>query len=174
MISRSAPLPVTAFRELPGNRVELTVARDARAPQAAEIRLESGVRNFEKLVPVYGSTDGEAWTPLAKDQAIYDYTRFVDMRKDSIPVTPGPYALYRIELGNIVERKDSPLVQIVRQTRGGNSETESSSFLREPFRIERILFIEPAGKGSVIGIAIDAVMIAAKRDQALGSHRDRD
>ena len=137
-----APSPVTAFRELPSNRIELTVARDARAPQAAEIRLESTVRNFEKLVSVYGSTDGQAWTPLAKDEAIYDYTRFVDMRKDSIPVTPGPYTLYRIELGNIVERKDSPLVQIVRQTRGGETETETSSFLREPFRIERILFVE--------------------------------
>jgi len=137
-----APSPVTAFRELPDNRVELTVARDARTPEVAEIRLESTVRNFEKLVTVYGSTDGQTWTPLANAEPIYDYTRFVDVRKDAIPVTPGPYTLYRIELGNIVERKDSPLVQIIRQTRGGDNETETRSFLREPFRIERVLFIE--------------------------------
>ncbi len=168
-----APSPVTAFRELSGNRVELTVARDARSPQAAEIRLESGVRNFEKLVSVYGSTDGQTWAPLAKDEAIYDYTRFVDVRKDAIPVTPGPYTLYRIELGNIVERKDSPLVQIVRQTRGGDSETETSSFLREPFRIERVLFVEQREETVAEQLAVETAEFDADGPSVVTDTRER-
>ncbi len=136
------PTPVRSFRELPDNRAELTVERDSRSPEVAEIRIESAVRNFEKLVTVHGSTDGQTWDLLAKDEPIYDYSRFVDVRKDTIPVARGPYTRYRIEMGNITERKDSPLVNIVRQTRGGDSETESTSFLRQPFRMERLLFIE--------------------------------
>lgn len=136
------PAPVVAFRELADNRVEFTIERSPRAPQAVEIRIESGVRNFEKLVTVHGSTDGASWTPLTRDHAIYDYSRYIDVRNDRVPVPAGPYVRYRIEMGNITERKDSPLVQIVRQTRGGDLETETTSFLREPFRIERVLLVE--------------------------------
>ncbi len=135
------PAPVTAFRELPGNRVEFTIERSPKAPQAVEIRIESGVRNFEKLVTVHGSTNGASWVPLIRDHPIYDYSRYIDVRNDRVPVPGGPYIRYRIEMGNIEERSDSPLVQIVRQTRGGDLETETTSFLREPFRIERVLLV---------------------------------
>lgn len=136
------PAPVTAFRELPDNRVEFTIARSPTAPQAVEIRIESGVRNFEKLVTVHGSADGDSWTPLVRDHPIYDYSRYIDVRTDRVPVPAGPYIRYRVEMSNIAERKDSPLVQIVRQTRGGDVETETTSFLREPFRIDRVLLVE--------------------------------
>lgn len=142
LIAFARPAPVTSFRDLGDNRVELTVERDPADPPVAEIRIESQVRDFEKLVTIHGATDGRTWTTLVTDEPIYDYSRFVALRRDRIAVPPGPYTRFRIELSHITERKDSPLVQVARQTRGGDVEVETTAFLRQPFRIERVIFME--------------------------------
>jgi hypothetical protein len=142
-IAFPVPAEITAFREVPTNRIEITVSRKPDAPLASDIRFESSVKNFEKLVTVYGkTTDSGAWVLLASEEPIYDYTRFVDVRRDTVPLKAGPYVSYRIDIANITENKDSPLVELVRQTRGGDSETETTSFRREPFRMDRLVFIE--------------------------------
>ncbi len=142
-VAFTVPAEITAFHELPTNRVEIAVARKPDAPLASEIRFESTLKNFEKLVTVYGrKADSQAWDLLASGEPIYDYSRFVDLRRDAVPIKTGPYLAYRIEIANITERKDSPLVEIVRQTRGGDNETESTSFRREPFRLDRLVLAE--------------------------------
>jgi hypothetical protein len=142
-VALPVPAAVVAFREIPTNRIELTAQRAPKAPLASEIRFESSLRNFEKLVTVHGQAAGSTeWELLAAGEPIYDYTRFVDVRRDTVPIKAGPYVTYRIEIANITEHKDSPLVEIIRQTRGGDRETETTSFRREPFRLERVVFIE--------------------------------
>ncbi len=142
----AAPAPVASFRELPGNRIEVTVNRDPdrHRPVPSALRLESGLRNFEKQVTVSASRDGRTWTVLATHEAIYDYSRFVDIRKDTIWFPPADFTQFRLDISNITEKKDSPLVEIIRQTRGSQveSESEATSFRKEPFRIERIVFVE--------------------------------
>ncbi|MEI8139179.1 MAG: DUF3999 family protein [bacterium] len=138
-----APAKIESFRTLENNRIEMVVARDPKHPQPGALQFESGVRNFEKLVTVAGSTDRQSWTLLATNEPIYDYSRFVDVRRDRVPISTGNYLWYRIEVSNITENKDSPLVEIIRQTRGGQAgnETEATSFRREPFRMDRIIFL---------------------------------
>ncbi|MEI7881284.1 MAG: DUF3999 family protein [bacterium] len=139
-----APARIESFRTLDNNRIEMLVERDPKHPQPAALQFESSVRNFEKLVTVSGSMDRQLWTVLATNEPIYDYSRFVDVRRDRIPLTIGNYRWYRIEVSNITENKDSPLVEIIRQTRGSQiaNETEATSFRREPFRMDRITFLE--------------------------------
>lgn len=139
-----APAKIESFRTLENNRIELVAERDPTHPQPAAIQFESGARNFEKLVTVAGSLDRQNWTILATNEPIYDYSRFVDVRRDRIPLSVGNYLWYRIEVSNITENKDSPLVEIIRQTRGNQvaNETEATSFRREPFRMDRIIFLE--------------------------------
>lgn len=140
------PAPVTSFRELPDNRIEVIVTRDPERhrPVPSALRLESGLRNFEKQVTVSGSRDGRDWTVLAGNEPIYDYSRFVDIRKDTIRFAPADFTFFRLDISNITEKKDSPLVEIIRQTRRNEAESESeaTSFRKEPFRIERIVFVE--------------------------------
>jgi hypothetical protein len=138
-----APAKIESFRTLESNRIEMIVARDPKHPQPGALQFESTVRNFEKLVTVAGSTDRQSWTLLATNEPIYDYSRFVDVRRDRVPIASGNYLWYRIEVSNITENKDSPLVEIIRQTRGSQAgnETEATSFRREPFRMDRIIFL---------------------------------
>ncbi len=135
---------VESLRKLEDNRVELTVVRKASEPMVAGIQFESNIRNFEKLVSVYGSTDHVTWTRLAEAAPIYDYSRFIDLRRDRISFAPSAYTTYRIEISNMTEKQDSPLVELIRQTRGSETptETEATAFRREPFRIDQIRFLE--------------------------------
>jgi hypothetical protein len=140
----AAPARAESFRQLPDNRIELVVTRDPNHQPTCGLRLESGIRNFEKLVTVSGSADGRNWSTLVTDEPIYDYSRFVDIRKDTIRFPPSDFTHFRLQISNITENKDSPLVEIIRQTRGagGSNEVEATSFRREPFRIERLVLME--------------------------------
>lgn len=140
----TSTLTVKSLREEADNRLEIMVDRDPGQPEPAALEFSSALRNFEKLVTVGNSHDGQSWTELARDEPIYDYSRFADMRRTRIALAPGNGTLYRIRISNITEKKDSPLVEIIRQTRGNreSNETEATSFLKEPFRIDRLMFYE--------------------------------
>ena len=144
LVALGLPVTFDQLRELDGNRLELIVSREDKGATPAALQLESGIRNFEKLVTVSGSTDRQSWTVLAMDEPIYDYSRYADVRRDTVRFTAARYPWYKIQISNITENKDSPLVQIIRQTRGQNAsnETEATSFRREPFRINRLVFLE--------------------------------
>jgi hypothetical protein len=140
----TSTLTVKSLREEADNRLELTVTRHPQQPEPAALEFSSALRNFEKMVTVWNSHDGQSWIELARDEPIYDYSRFADMRRTRIPLASGNGTLYRIRISNITEKKDSPLVEIIRQTRGNreSNETEATSFLKEPFRIDRLMFYE--------------------------------
>jgi hypothetical protein len=135
---------VESLRQLPDNHIELVVTRTASDPMVAGIQFQSNIRNFEKLVTVSGSNDRSTWVPLVETAPIYDYSRFIDLRRDKINFAPSSYTAYRIEISNMTEKQDSPLVSLIRQTRGTDTPTEkeATSFRREPFRIDQIRFLE--------------------------------
>lgn len=131
---------VLNFKELPENCAEITVKLGDRAGSAVGLRLQSPVRNFEKQVTVYGSQDQVAWRRVAVNIPLYDYTRFLDLRNDTVNFLPQVFVFYKVEISNIMEKKDSPLVSIVRQKGGsaGFTESEATSFQKENFRIDQV------------------------------------
>ncbi|MBU4200559.1 MAG: DUF3999 family protein [Verrucomicrobia bacterium] len=138
------PAEVLSFRELPDNRVEIIARRNARQPVPAGLRIHTSKRNFEKQVTVYGSADREQWTLLAEAIAIFDYSRFIDVRNDRIAFEPREFVFYKIEVANITETRDSPLTEIIRKYRD-NAETETTeinAFRKESFRLDRLEFLE--------------------------------
>jgi hypothetical protein len=137
-------LETLALHERPSNRIEIVVQRKADQPLPCAVQFQSALRNFEKQVTVSGSPDRERWTALAQNEPIFDYARFLDVRNDRVNLIPHEGPFYKIEVANITENKDSPLVQMVRQKGGalGFSESEATSFQREPFRIDQLVFLE--------------------------------
>jgi hypothetical protein len=143
---RETPFPaeVLSFRELPDNRVEIIARRDPRQPVPAGLRIHTAKLNFEKQVTVSGSADREQWKPLAEAIPIFDYSRFIDVRNDRVAFAPADFVFYKIGVANITEIKDSPLTEIIRKRAGGieTETTEMNSFRKEPFRMDRLEFIE--------------------------------
>lgn len=137
---------ILSFKELPDNRFEVIFKRRPDQPVPAALSILSPLQNFEKNVIIQVGPDGKQWTTLAGHEQIYDYSRYLNVRRDRVNVTPdnGPY--YRLEISNVNEVHDSPLVEII--TRTGQdperSRTEASSFWRVPFRIDNLLLIQIA------------------------------
>lgn len=165
-IENFVPVPVSSsvesLRQLEDNRVELLVVRKATEPEVAGIHFESSIRNFEKRVTVSGSHDRTNWTRLVDAAPIYDYSRYIDLRHDRVSFPPSRFTVYRIEISNMTEQQDSPLVEIIRQTRGSETptETEATSFRKEPFRIDQIRFLER--RESIVSDAIETTETAVQ------------
>lgn len=134
------PVETAALRTRADNSIEILLRRAPDTEAPAAFQFASPERNFEKSVSVEGSADGSAWAPLAVAKPIFDYSRFLDVRNARVEIPASPCTQYRIIISNIVERTQSPMVQLARDTRDGKlvSEVENTSFLRNDFRIDRI------------------------------------
>lgn len=138
------PAEVLSFKELPDNRAEIIVKRDVKQPVPVGLWIHTTKRNFEKQVAVSGSMDRVTWISLAKSVPIFDYSRFIDVRNDRVSLAANAFIFFKIEVANITENKDSPLTEIIRKN-PGDTDTETmtiNAFRKEPFRMERISFLE--------------------------------
>lgn len=141
---RGLSLKIGPFQIKPDNRIEIVFEKKASEPIPSAVEFSTHYRNYEKQITVSGSNDRKQWQILAQDQPIYDYSRFIDIRNNRIEITPRQYAYYKVEVSNISEVRQSPLTQIIRETRGSMAlkEVEKSAFTKEDFRIDRISFLE--------------------------------
>ena len=134
------------FELRPDNRFRVTVERASMTspPPAVSLVLHSGRKNYEKLVTVQSSADRDAWVTLVEDVPIYDYSKYLDLRRERVWIAADSGRYYRIEVSNIMEEQLSPLVQIARETQDGKlvSRIENISLRREDFRIERVQLVE--------------------------------
>jgi hypothetical protein len=138
------PAEVLSFKELPDNRAEVIIKRDTRQPVPAGLWISASRLNFEKQVTVSGSMDSKNWILLAEAVPIFDYSRFIDVRNDRVSFAANEYLFFKVEIANITESRDSPLTEIIRKNPGNaNAETTTiSAFRKEPFRTDRISFLE--------------------------------
>jgi hypothetical protein len=141
---RSVPMNTAAFNKLADNRIEIVVSAKEGGHTLSAVVFHTGLRNFEKQVTVSGSQDQQSWTILAEAKPVFDYSKFIDLRNSRVEFTAGQYSFYKIEISNITESHQSPLVQIVKETKDGAlaSEVEKTSFTKEDFRIEKMEFLE--------------------------------
>jgi hypothetical protein len=133
------------LRELADNRVELVLmVETTNRIVFSGLRLQTGLRDFEKEVHVWAGPDGETWTPVAESAAIYDYSRFADVRRDRVVLTPNPGPWFRVEIGTGLAAQETPLLETTRQSRSGEFpiETERRTFQRIPFRMDQAELLE--------------------------------
>ncbi len=144
---RMVPFEKIAFTKLPENQIEIVLRNqdphNFKTPLQS-IVLATGIDNFEKLVSVFCSDNQQDWRPLAERRAIFDYSRYIDIRNNRIAFAPTAARYFKIEISNITEQQESPFTRLTRETRAGQqfSEVESSSFTRTDFRIDNISLYE--------------------------------
>ncbi len=128
--------PVT-LQETPGNRIEtrLDIGQDEPSPDGLVIH--TPLRDFIRTVRISGSEDGEFWRPLAEAD-IYDYTRYMDIRRTEIHLPENACRHFTIEISNASEERAQPLVHLV-QSRG-QDQSRAFELLQTPFRIADIAF----------------------------------
>jgi len=139
------PTRVDSLHELPGNRVEIELSLTLTPDVSQALVLSTGVRDFEKLVTVHGSVDGQTWEAIATAVPIVDYSRFIDFRSTRIPFQPARYQRLRLSVSDVTLDRELPLKQTVREALHGETQREfvETSFRREDFRINAITLLGP-------------------------------
>jgi len=134
-------------RPLEDGGLEITVRldegdEDDQRPHPNGLRLVSPLRNFEQRVRVYTSTDGQEWERAGEEAVIFDYSRYMDVRSDSVSFPETTARHFRIVIDDVTLEQQSELLALTRRLRGTEEteRTEQVMIDRRPFRIDRIEF----------------------------------
>jgi hypothetical protein len=100
------------------------------------------LRNFEQRVRVEASADGEQWEPAGNEMVIFDYSRYMDVRNDSVSFPETGRRHFRIVIDDVTVEQESELLALTRRLQGAEEteRTEKVAVDRRPFRIERVDF----------------------------------
>lgn len=113
-----------------------------KEPQPTGLRIVTPLRDFEHQVRVETSADGTTWVSAGPPGVIFDYSRFVDARNDTVPFTAGNHRRFRFLIADVTAEQESQLLELHRRLRGGAEEerTERTTIARLPFRVDRVEF----------------------------------
>lgn len=127
-------------RPMEDGGLEILLTLDQDQPPITGLRLVSSLRNFEHRVRVFASPDAAQWTPIAEEGLIFDYSRFIDVRNDSITFAGTPERLIRIVIDDVTAEQESRLLELTRSLRQGEEQglTERYSVDRRPFRVDAV------------------------------------
>lgn len=139
-VREPVPGAVSSIVEPGTNRLEILwgVDRDAAGPVSG-LRFETPLKDFERKVSVYGEAGGD-WAPLVTDSLLYDYTRFMDVRRVEVSLPATTARRLKIVIEGITDERASPFKEMTRAYRGGRAENQSERLTLEtrPLRIDRI------------------------------------
>ena len=128
----------TTLRELPDNRIEARFELEKDALPPVGIAIRTPLRDFIRTVHIYGSEDGQTWEPLVADAEIFDYSRYMDIRRTEIPLPKTTYRRFAVEIGNASEERAQPLIRLVQAN--GQDQSRAFDLLQTAFRIDGVAF----------------------------------
>ena len=128
------------LKPLDNGGLEITLELEKDDPQPNGLSLITPLRNFEQRVRVLSSADGQTWEPAGDETVIFDYSRYMDVRNDSVPFIQSPRRHFRIVIDDVTAEQESELLELTRRLRGTEetARVEKVTIDRRPFRIERI------------------------------------
>jgi Protein of unknown function (DUF3999) len=141
-VRKTWPARRLAARPLEDGSLEITVELDERDPRPNGLTLVSPLQNFEQRVRAFTSTDGERWAPAGSETVVFDYSRFMDVRSESVPFPETANRHFRIVIDDVTAEQESELLALTRRLQGAEEtdRTERVVVDRRPFRIDRIDF----------------------------------
>ena len=91
--------------------LEITVVLDRDDPAPNGLKLVTPLDDFEKRLRVETSTDGQQWQEVAQSP-IFDYSRYVDVRQDSVSFPQTNHRHIRILIDNVTATQESELLEL--------------------------------------------------------------
>jgi len=139
-VHAACPSRVVSLVENKDNSIEIVVARKDKAPTADGLVIDSPLKDYERQVTIYGSSDGGSWQRLVDSAVIFDYTRYMDIRNREIALPKNTDRRFRVVIEAVTGQKESTLRELTRQFRGDEQvgRTERTTVRRRPLRIDHI------------------------------------
>lgn len=120
--------------------LEATLVVPDGHPQIEGLRIGTPLRDFEQLVSIYTSRDGNNWEALVENETLCDYSQWMDVRNLEIRL-PRPASRYlRLVFSNPTVEREREWRTIVRRFQGEkeSERTEETQIQRQAFRVDRI------------------------------------
>jgi hypothetical protein len=125
--------------ETDGLEIRVTLTKDDPAPMG--IRFLTPLKDFEQHVRIFATADGREST-LVDEALIFDYSKFMDVRRTVVAIPPTTAREFRIVIDALTADQESQLLEFTRSLRNEAevSRSEKITIQRRPFRIDRLEF----------------------------------
>jgi hypothetical protein len=127
-------LEITEYKDSPESAT-LTMKMPQKYEPISQIDIDTPERDFKKNVKVYGSDNMKTWHLIAED-AVYDFSSQVDLRKTKIKFSESNYRYYRVRL--VHTEKPDKMNQSIRLKYNG-LDFSVNNFKSGKMRINRVM-----------------------------------
>lgn len=137
---------ISDLEKLEDNSIELLVQVPKDTGPVNGISLETPLRDYERSISVYGRPGLEAdWETLADQARVYDYSRFADVRSNTITFASGEYSELKllVEAATDVQISRLKTMSRVVSESADDKHTETEMQLRRPFAISAVHVLIP-------------------------------
>ncbi len=140
-VRQRVPAEIIDFAEGPDNVISVVLMPTSREQPPTQLEIATPLTDFEKRIDIAGSNDQINWTPLAADQPIYDYSRYIDVRNTAVAIPAPTFRYYRVSIQNVTDLQTSPLMQFGRETSAAGDVRQfgTTMLARRDFRIDQIV-----------------------------------
>lgn len=113
------------------------------AVAVTRLTIHTPLRNYEQTVTVCVPDGSGGWQPVKAAEPLFDYSRFADVKKETVDLPMLTNRLYRLEIAQADDRVFSAYTSLTEETEG--AETTRRVFKRysvesRPFRIDGVSF----------------------------------
>ncbi len=125
-----------------GLAVECEIER-THAVSLTQLTIRTPLRDYEQAVTVYVPDARGGWRVVKAAEPLFDYSRFADVKKETVDLPKLTNRLYRLEIAQADDRVFSSYTSMTEEQKG--AETTRHVFKRyqverRPFRIDRVSF----------------------------------
>lgn len=130
-----------ALKPMESDGLEIRIILNKDDPSPLGVRVITPLKDFEQQVRIFATADGKEST-LVDEALIFDYSKFMDVRRTEIAIPSTTSREFRIVIDALTASQESQLLELTRSHRNDAEEgrTEKITIQRRPFRIDRIEF----------------------------------
>jgi len=108
------------------------------AVSLTQVTIRTPLRNYEQTVTLYVQDGAGGWQPVKKAEPLFDYSRFADVKKETVDLPVLTNRLFRLEIGRADDRVFSLYTAVTEEA--GRGQIKRFSVEQRPFRIDAVIF----------------------------------
>ena len=113
------------------------------AVSLSQVTLHTPLRNYEQTVTVYIQDGKGGWQPVKGAEPLFDYSRFADVKKETVDLPLLTNRLFRLVIGQADDKAFSSYTSVTEESDGGQKvqrQFRRYHVERRPFRIDAVTF----------------------------------
>ncbi len=108
------------------------------AVSLTQVTLRTPLRNYEQTVTLYVRGGEGGWQPVKKAEPLFDYSRFADVKKETVDLPALTNRLFKLVIGRADDRVFSSYTAVTEEA--GRGQIKRFSVEQRPFRIDAVTF----------------------------------